>query len=329
MSLLDAASRIAETVLAPAAAEVDATGVVPDSHFAALADAGLYGIATSDEAASAAEVAELLVSGCRATGFVWAQHHGVLTAAAQDGRHELVAELAAGRTRAAVSYAGLALQGRTLRITPDGDGYLLNGGSAMVTGWGLTDLLGAWAHDAERGEDLMVLVPRPHRTPGIDATLLSLVAARASRTVGLRWHGVRVGRDAIIGRRPADRPPSTEAIGTRLNGALSLGTCRAALRQLDTVDDVAEQAAAGRRELDGIRAAMNAAMDDVDELYRLRGHAADLAVRLAAATVAATGSHAVLAGSDAERLTREAVFCIVCATRPGIRAAVLERTLGV
>ncbi|GAA4397168.1 acyl-CoA dehydrogenase family protein [Tsukamurella soli] len=329
-SLLAAAIEITDTVLAPQAATVDATGVIPAGHFAALADAGLYGIACSDQAGSAADVAETLVSGCRATGFVWAQHHGVLIAATAAGRRRLVAELAAGRTRAAVSYAGLASHGRTLRVRPDGGGYVLSGTAAMVTGWGLTDVLGVWAHDAEHGEDLMLLVPEPHRVAGIAARPLDLVAARASDTVALRWDGVRVGGDAVIGRRPAARPPSTEAAGSRLNGALSLGTCRAAVRVLAGVDDPEAHAAAaaGRRELDRVRAGLDAALGDLDRLYRLRGHAADLAVRLAAATVAATGSRAVLAGSDAERLTREALFCIVCATRPQIRSAVLARATG-
>ncbi len=330
-SALEAATALADTLLAPDASEVDRSGIIPVAHFDALAAAGLYGITLSDERLYAAAVAEHLVSGCLATGFVWAQHHGVVMAVAQaGGRGELLADLAAGRVRAGVSFAGLASHGRTLRLRRTGSRLVVSGRAAFVTGWGLTDVLGAWAHDADRAEDVMVLVPEAQREPGIEATPLDLVAARASRTVSLRWYDVEMDESAVLVSRPAEKPPSNAALSTRLNGALALGTCRSALRTLRTVrgPEAAAAVRAGTAELDGVRAAMDGALADLDEMYRLRGRAADLAVRLATAAVAATGSGAVLAGSDPERLLREALFCIVCASRPQIRSAVLGLAVG-
>lgn len=49
-NLIERAHEIADTVLFPAALDVDRTGRVPDSHWEALAQAGLYGIAAPVEA---------------------------------------------------------------------------------------------------------------------------------------------------------------------------------------------------------------------------------------------------------------------------------------
>jgi hypothetical protein len=53
-----------------------------------------------------------------------------------------------------------------------------------------------------------------------------------------------------------------------------------------------------------------------------------LAVRAATALAVNTGSSASVAGEQAPRLMREAMFLLVFASRPGIRAALLRR-LGV
>ena len=63
-SLLDRAAALADDVLQPAAAEVDASGEIPPSHFAALAGAGLYGLAVAEPAALPA-VTEVLAGGLR------------------------------------------------------------------------------------------------------------------------------------------------------------------------------------------------------------------------------------------------------------------------
>ena len=78
--------------------------MIPPSHFAALAGAGLYGLALAEPAALPA-VTEVLAGGCLATTFTWMQHHGpVRTLAAlgdpRPGRgHD-------GRLRCGVALAG-------------------------------------------------------------------------------------------------------------------------------------------------------------------------------------------------------------------------------
>jgi hypothetical protein len=59
-----------------------------------------------------------------------------------------------------------------------------------------------------------------------------------------------------------------------------------------------------------------------------RAAASELAVRAAAAVAVHTGSAAAVAGSDAARLTREALFLLVFGSRPQIRTALLDRLAG-
>ena len=92
--MAEAAAKIAEEMLFPAAAAVDRADRVPVGHLDLLADAGFYDRAGDD----LPEVVEILASGCLATTFVWIQHLSPLFTAGAALR---------GR-RAGIAYAGLA-----------------------------------------------------------------------------------------------------------------------------------------------------------------------------------------------------------------------------
>ena len=82
---LAAATALAESVLYPAAAEVDLSGELPTSHLDALADAGLYGAQGPADLGGIGDfqaVVEVLAGGCLTTTFVWIQHHGAVRAVA-------------------------------------------------------------------------------------------------------------------------------------------------------------------------------------------------------------------------------------------------------
>jgi hypothetical protein len=59
-----------------------------------------------------------------------------------------------------------------------------------------------------------------------------------------------------------------------------------------------------------------------------RAAAAELAVRAAAAAVVHAGSRSIALDQPAQRLAREATFLLVFATRPPIRAALLDQLTG-
>jgi len=112
----------------------------------------------------------------------------------------------------------------------------------------------------------------------------------------------------------------------RTNGSLALGLvgrCLALIGAGQPADEL-------RAELDACRTSLDEAItsDDPDAMPSARAAASELAVRAAAALTVDTGSAAALAGSHAERLTREALFLLVFGSRPQIKAALLDRLAG-
>ncbi|MGY1696164.1 acyl-CoA dehydrogenase family protein [Geodermatophilus sp. SYSU D00814] len=316
-----AARRLAAELLAPAAAGVDATGVLPRGHLDALADAGLYGLAgpagaggLDADVATLAAVAEELAAGDLATAFVWLQHHGVVGRLAAAGTHpDLLADLCRGRRR-----AGIALQAATrpdaapVTVRRDGGDLVLDGAVPWVTGWGLVDVVLVAARD---GEDVAFVLADAVGSPTLAAAPQSLVAVQASATVELRLTGHRVPADRLLGTTPLAQVRAADAGGLRLNGSLALGL---ALRCARLVGPSPLDAA-----LDAVRARLDAA--GPAELPAARAEAAALAHRAAGALVVASGSAAARAGGVAERTAREAVFLLVFGSRPAIRQALLER----
>jgi hypothetical protein len=76
-------------------------------------------------------------------------------------------------------------------------------------------------------------------------------------------------------------------------------------------------------ELDAARAALDTGTPET--LPPARAAAAELALRAAATVTVTTGSRAVLAGAQGQRLVREATFLLVFGSRPTIRTDLLRR----
>jgi len=194
-ALLDRARQLADDLLYPAAAEVDVTGVIPPSHFVALAEAGLYGVATEAPAVLPA-ITEVLAGACLATTFVWMQHHGpVRTLAASTSaalRERWLDAAVAGRVRCGVALAGGVPDPPLLWATREAGGWRLAGRAPLVTGWGLIDLVQVAARDtatADAPDDAAVIVTAlldAREEPGLTVRPLALLAAQASSTVELQ-----------------------------------------------------------------------------------------------------------------------------------------------
>jgi alkylation response protein AidB-like acyl-CoA dehydrogenase len=318
---VEVARELAASLLAPVAAEVDATGVLPRRHLDALAAAGLHGVigpagagGMDADAATLAAVVEELAAGDLATAFVFLQHHGVVGRVAAAGTSpELLAGLCAGRVR-----GGIALQAATrpdaapVTVRRDGRDLVLDGAVPWVTGWGLVDVVLVAARD---GDDVAFVLVDAVEGPTLTVVPQSLVAVQASATVELRLSGSRVPGDRLVGRTPLAEVRAGDAAGLRLNGSLALGLVRRCARLIgpSPLDD---DLAAARAWLEGA---------GPEELPDARAGAAALAHRAAGALVVATGSSAVRAGSVAERTAREALFLLVFGSRPAIRASLLTR----
>jgi alkylation response protein AidB-like acyl-CoA dehydrogenase len=308
---------LAESVLWPRAADIDAGRAPLVPHLDALADAGLYGLAGPDGDPRAVwAVTEALASGCLSTAFVWVQHQGALRRLAgaddSEARRAWLAPLVAGTCRAGVAVSGVRPPEPTMRARPDGDAWILDGTVPWVTGWGLVDVLltTAVSHD---GREVWVLLDAV-AGPTMRSEPLRLIAADASRTVRLTVTGARVPADRVVRVAPYVPPPPTDG-GGRTNGSFALGV---AARACDLM---------GPNPLDDELTARRAQLDGADELAMAAARAAaiELAMRATERLVVAAGGRSVMAGSAPSRLAREALFTAVFGSRRAIRRAVLER----
>jgi alkylation response protein AidB-like acyl-CoA dehydrogenase len=323
--LLSRTRQIAETVLFPATIGVDRSGVLPASHLDLLAEQGLYGLAAPPEFggpdidfATAGEILETLASACLCTTFVWMQHHGVvLRVAAQPGplRDEWLPPLVAGARRAGVALGGGLPGPPVLVARRTADGYVLDGHSPWVTGWGMVDVLAVLARD---GDTLVWALIDATESATLTVEPLDLVAVAASATVTARFAGHVVPADRVLGTQDYAEFAAADAARLRMNGSLSLGLTARCCALL------------GQGPLDAELAATRTRLDTAGpgDLPGARAEASALAARAATTLVAATGSQGILLDQHAQKLAREALFLLVFASRPAIKQALLPRLLG-
>jgi alkylation response protein AidB-like acyl-CoA dehydrogenase len=317
-AVLNLAREFAAEVLQPMAAEVESSGQIPAAHFDQLAALGLYGMAGPRatggldlDFVTACRVIEILASGCLSTAFVWLQHHGAVRAVASSAdqglRERWLRPLCLGERRAGLALAGGMPGPALLRARPVRDGYVFDGVSPWVTGWGHIDTLHAAARDAD--DNVVWAILDTNRDPELSVSPLDLVAVMASQTVRANFQNCFVPAERVTQVMPLRDWQVRDAAGLRTNGSLALGvTARCC-------------ALAGPSSLD---AELTAARDALDAgtpqtMPAARAVASELAMRAATALVVSDGSRSILAGADAQRLVREAMFLLVFASRPTIK----------
>ncbi|MFW0786547.1 acyl-CoA dehydrogenase family protein [Gordonia sp. CPCC 206044] len=333
--LVEDAYRIADDVLFPGAAEVDRSGLIPRSHWEQIADAGLFGIAAPAESdgpgldfSQVIEIQEVMASGCLPTAFTWLQHHGVVISLAgslnEALRTELLESTTTGRLRAGVAYAGVVPTPPRMRATRIDGGWRLDGRAPFVSGWGLVDLLQISARDVVTDDVIAAVLPLDPAPSAITATPQHLGVADATSTVTLVVDGLTVSDESVVSRTPLDDFFASQNIGIRINGTLPLGLVRRCAALLDTGGHAA--AARALRERGGeIRTRLDNALTDTRALVAARADAAQLATDAAATTIAAAGGAGLLRGNHPERLSREAAFTLVAASRPELKDLLVER----
>lgn len=332
---LDHARVLADEGLFPSALEVDRTGTIPETHWQRLADDGLYGVAAPPDLGGPGlglpEIAEVLATmagGCLATTFTWIQHHGLVMALGVSPnhalRHELLADPAAGRTRAGVAFAGVIPDPPRVQAVNDGDGWRFSGEAPFVSGWRIIDVIQVSAGDVETG-DVLAGVVAARAQPGI-ASLdrHHLVAAHATNTVSIRFEDLVVPDDRIVSRVPRADFLANQIFGTRLNGTLPLGPAGRCSRLLADAGRVVE-AEALEADRQAVRDRLDAGLADIDAMVSARADAAQLALRAAAALVTAGGGPSLIDESHAQRLAREVVFTLVAASRSELKRELLTR----
>lgn len=321
--VLETARRIADDVLFARALETDASELLPRDNVDALADAGLYGTAGPEDAGglgidlpTGMRVIETLASGCLTTAFVWIQHHGLVFRLSQLGessplREEWLPKLCRGEQRAGVVLAGARPGPPLLTATRARGGWTLNGDAPWVTGWGRVDVLMVAARD---GEDVVWAILDAGESDGIGVEPLRLVAVNASGTVKLTFRDHHVADERVLGTEPLAAHVERDAEGLRPNGSLALGVTGRCCRLLgpSSLDGKLERA----------REALDAATRET--MPEARARAAELAMRAATTLVVEQGSSSILMDRHAQRLAREAMFLLVFASRPAIKASLRE-----
>lgn len=333
--LLDRVRTVADDVLFAAALDVDRTGVVPESHWQRLAGEGFYGLASPPQLGGPGlqlpeiiEGLEIMSGGCLATAFTWAQHHGVVTRLATTPnaalRDELYADLTSGRLRAGVAFAGVVPDPPRMQATRSDGGWHFTGDAPFVSGWNIVQVLMVSAGDVETSDVVGAIVPAEQQ-PGVTSVdRLELVAADASNTVALRLDDLFVPDDRVVSREPRADFLAGLHFAARINGALPLGLVRRCVRLLDDAGQV-EPAGRLQAQCDAVRGRLDGGLGDPPALMRARAEAAELAVRAASALVAAGGGPSLDRSHQAQRLAREAIFTLVAASRPELKAALVER----
>jgi alkylation response protein AidB-like acyl-CoA dehydrogenase len=330
IEFVDKARRIADDVLFPVAGEVEARGEVPREHLDLLAAQGFYGLfvtVADDDLPDAYRAAEALASGCLSTALVWMQHHLAVRAVASSERpgvrESWLPRLSTGDTRAGAAVGGLRPGPPLLRSRKVDGGHLLDGTAPWVTGWGLVDLV----HTAARDDNDVIVwsLIDARATGSLSVTSLDLLAVMASRTVELRFDRHFVPEDRVTGTLPYAQWPERDAAGLRGNGSLALGLADRCVRLINsTHTDTAAALVPGLAdELGGCRAALDEATPAT--LPAARAAASELAMRFATTLVTAVGARAVLAGSPASRLLREAAFLLVFGSRQAIKDELIRR----
>jgi hypothetical protein len=149
----------------------------------------------------------------------------------------------------------------------------------------------------------------------VEAEHLRLVGVNASGTVTLRFREHLVPAERVVEIEPLtavlERDPET----LRTNGSLALGVAARGCRLLGPTP-LEDELIAARSDLDEATR---------DSMPAARAHAAELALRVAAALIVHDGSRSILMDHHAQRLAREALFLLVFGTRASIRAELLQR----
>jgi len=323
---VERARRLASEHLFPTALTVDRSGRVPVEQLAMIADAGFYGLTSTDpdhglaaDDATVCAVIEALASGCLTTAFVWTQHLGA--AAAASAADEAVRDrwerpLATGECRAGVAFAHLLRTGPPLTVAePTDDGWRFSGSAPWVTGWGHIDVVHA---AARHGDDIVWALIDASPRPTLRAQQLQLAAVNASATVTLEYDGDPVAAGRVTRIESWADWKHRYSFGLRTNGSFALGVAHRCCDLLDRRDASAT--------LDSIRAELDAA--DVESMPHARARASAFAVRAASAVVAATGGRSVTMVEHGQRLLREAMFLLVQGQTPAIRDHLMTDLLG-
>ena len=207
---------VAREVVAPRAAEIDASHTFPWDVVEAFREAGLFGLFFDEEDGGTGTgvllslvAIEEISRVCATSGLILAVQElgslGLKLAGSAEQRAAWLPRLASGEVLAAyaLTEAGSGSDSAAMRTTAraDGDGWVLDGTKRFITNAGVAGLYTVFAKtDPEAGHRGISAFVVEADTPGFEvARLEEKLGITGSTTGELVFDGVRVGPDSLLG----------------------------------------------------------------------------------------------------------------------------------
>ena len=214
-AVLEAVKRLAERVVAPAAAALDAEGRFPWDNLAAMRELELNRMFVPEAYGGAGlsfacyvRAAHEMARACAATGIVWSTTFHAIKPVIDFGSGELkrriLPRIADGGLAALCiteADAGSDATGMRTRFRPDGGDIVIDGAKTFITNGDVADvyvLFGKWA-EIEDGRAAITALAVEKEAAGISVLRLEdKLGLRASSTAALAFEGVRVPRGNLV-----------------------------------------------------------------------------------------------------------------------------------
>ncbi len=214
-AVLEAVKRLAERVVAPAAAALDAEARFPWDNLAAMRELELNRMFVPEAYGGAGlsfacyiRAAHEMARACAATGIVWSTTFHAVKPVIDFGSGELkrriLPRIADGGLAALCiteADAGSDATGMRTRFRPDGGDIVIDGAKTFITNGDVADvyvLFGKWA-EIEDGRAAITALTVEKEAAGISVLRLEdKLGLRASSTAALAFEGVRVPRGNLV-----------------------------------------------------------------------------------------------------------------------------------
>lgn len=218
--LLDQVDRLTAEVIAPNAADIDATGTFPWDNVKAINALGLNAIFVPEAYGGAPmsfrlylAVVRRIAEACASTGIIYATNFHAMKPLIEFGSEKqktrllpCIAEGGLAALAITEETAGSDATGMKTRFRPDGDDIVIDGTKIFITNGDVADrilLFGKHAEIDDPRRAISVLVVEKG-APGLEVVgLEKKMGHRGSSTAGLRFDGCRVPAANLIGR-PGD-----------------------------------------------------------------------------------------------------------------------------
>jgi alkylation response protein AidB-like acyl-CoA dehydrogenase len=262
--VLDQVCRVADEVIAPAAAEHDANSTFPRDCVNALNELGMNTIFVPEAYGGAPmsyalylECVSIVSAACASTGISYATNfHGMgplIEFGSDEQRARLLPAIAAGGLGALAitePHAGSDATGMRTRFRPDGDKVIIDGGKRFITNGDVADrilLFGKWSEIEDPRQAITALIVE-QGAPGMSVSRLEKKMGHcASSTAELNFEACEVPRDNVL-VAPGEGLRILLASLNRSRPSIAahaLGICRAAFS--DMVSYMNERQQSGRR----------------------------------------------------------------------------------